>query len=171
MTGVHDFMLQPEKVPTLRKSDAHVGCTVQVAGTREESLFGLREAQVLPLVHLILYVWHCWSSFCATSMRASVTGCSLSGCSQCSATEPREDSARARQRISSGLTNRCGASFGRRDMASEQWGSLAGLVHTLHRSSDKRRRQRATRLLETSMLSSQHKLEWSVLITNSFPSR
>jgi len=82
MTGVNDVMLQPQKVSTLGESDIHVGCTVQVAGTREESLFGLRQAQVLVLLHPVLYVWHRWSSFCATIMRASVTGCSLSGCSQ-----------------------------------------------------------------------------------------
>ena len=56
-------------------------------------------------------------------------------------------------------------------MASAQCCSLPGLVHTLYRNSDNRRRQRATRPWALSMFSIQGKLEWSVRIRNSCPSR
>jgi len=69
------------------------------------------------------------------------------------------------------MTDRSGASVGSRDMASAQCCSLPGLVHTLYRNSDNRRRQRATRPWALSMFSIQGKLEWSVRIRNSCPSR
>jgi len=56
-------------------------------------------------------------------------------------------------------------------MASAQWCSLPGLVHTLCRISDIRRRQRANRFWAMSMFRSQRKLEWSVRIRYSRPSR
>jgi len=56
-------------------------------------------------------------------------------------------------------------------MASAQWCSLPGLVHTFYRNSDNRRRQRATWPWALSMFSSQRKLEWSVRIRKSGPSR
>ena len=52
------------------------------------------------------------------------------------------------------------------DMASAQWCSLPGLVHTLCRNSANRRRQRETRPWVLSMFSSQRKLECSVRFMN-----
>jgi len=72
--------------------------------------------------------------------------------------------------LSSGMTDRSGSSFGRRDMASAQWCSLPGLVHALYKNTDNRRRQLATRPCALCMLSSQRILEWSVQIRKACPS-
>jgi len=58
----------------------------------------------------------------------------------------------------SGMIQRSGASVGRCDKVSAQWCSRLGLVHTLYRNSENRRRQRATRPCAMSMFSSQRKL-------------